>query len=679
MGPKATNEESKPAEGNPANKKNVEEAVSADDKQEANPFERAIKAWGEIGLDKLQKSLDDEGIQIVDNQKTSVIGRKELASRTKTFKKLPDDEKLAEIKSLLKLYQTEVDNLTNRSKYAEGCFLNLYKLLAEAPDPKPLLEASIDSVISASEASKLAAENARLNDLVSRHADYDNIKAKLMKVEMQAIENTQARVKAKEAEMRAEFDEKERAWTSKEQELNQQISDLKASFKVAQAQLQGDANSGDVDSDSRSRFAELELVERDLARANSRAIDLEKRNQELRADLEKAKSGGSNEIDDKLELQNTIERLERENAVLGAKIESSRATVERGNSETEKKVQHLERDVQLKTQEAASLKEQLAKQQDYDQIKRELEILKSIEFQDDDKQDEETAGASASASGDQKLEKRLLARNKKLNSDLTTLRVANTELNADLDNYKSQVASLQQQMDKLTKLNSQLEKDLSTVREEGLGSESRSGRVSPTSSIIGGHGPSGVGSGSASAQSNSGILPIITQQRDRFRQRNAELEQELSKSFQQLTAVRKELEGVKRDNVELYEKTRYASTYKRPNMSGSNDEIEDRYRAVYEEGLSPFQQFKGRETERALSNMGPFDRIMYSFTRVILANRVTRNLFMVYCALLHILVMVIVSHSATMSSSVPSMGAMTPSEDAVKAPEPASIEHAFVP
>uniref|UniRef100_A0A060TGP8 Protein CASP n=1 Tax=Blastobotrys adeninivorans TaxID=409370 RepID=A0A060TGP8_BLAAD len=675
MGPKA-NEESKPAKGNPVNEKKVEEPVAGDDKQEANPFERAIKAWGEIGLDKLQKSLDDEGIQIVDNQKTSVIGRKELASRTKTFKKLPDDEKLVEIKSLLKLYQTEVDNLTNRSKYAEGCFLNLYKLLAEAPDPKPLLEASIDSVISASEASKLAAENARLNDLVSRHADYDNIKAKLMKVEMQAIENTQARVKAKEAEMRAEFDEKERAWTSKEQELNQQISDLKASFKVAQAQIQGGADSGDADSDSRSRFAELELVERDLARANSRTIDLEKRNQELRAELEKAKSGGSNEIDDKLELQNTIERLERENAVLGAKIESTRATVERGNSEMEKKVQHLERDVQLKTQETASLKEQLTKQQDYDQIKRELEILKSIEFQDDDKQDEETT-TSSSASGDQKLEKRLLARNKKLNSDLTTLRVANTELNGDLDNYKSQVASLQQQMDKLTKLNSQLEKDLSTVREEGLGSESRSGRVSPTSSIIGGHGPPGPGS--ASTQSNSGILPIITQQRDRFRQRNAELEQELSKSFQQLTAVRKELEGVKRDNVELYEKTRYASTYKRPNMSAANEEIEDRYRAVYEEGLSPFQQFKGRETERALSNMGPFDRIMYSFTRVILANRVTRNLFMVYCALLHILVMVIVSHSATMSSSVPSMGPMTPSEDAVKAPEPVSIEHAIVP
>ena len=70
---------------------------------------------------------------------------------------------------------------------------------------------------------------------------------------------------------------------------------------------------------------------------------------------------------------------------------------------------------------------------------------------------------------------------------------------------------------------------------------------------------------------------------------------------------------------------------------------EDKYRTVYEEGLSPFQQFKGREsvTERALSKMGPAERIAYSFTRFILVNRFSRNLFMVYCLALHLLVMLI--------------------------------------
>lgn len=42
-------------------------------------------------------------------------------------------------------YQTEIDNLTKRSKSAENAFLNVYKLLAEAPDPFPLLDAAVVS------------------------------------------------------------------------------------------------------------------------------------------------------------------------------------------------------------------------------------------------------------------------------------------------------------------------------------------------------------------------------------------------------------------------------------------------------------------------------------------------------------------------------------------------------
>ena len=44
-------------------------------------------------------------------------------------------------------YQTEIDNLTKRSKSAENAFLNVYKVLAEAPDPYPLLEAAVVSPI----------------------------------------------------------------------------------------------------------------------------------------------------------------------------------------------------------------------------------------------------------------------------------------------------------------------------------------------------------------------------------------------------------------------------------------------------------------------------------------------------------------------------------------------------
>lgn len=40
-------------------------------------------------------------------------------------------------------YQTEIDSLTKRSKASENAFLNVYKVLAEAPDPYPLFEAAV--------------------------------------------------------------------------------------------------------------------------------------------------------------------------------------------------------------------------------------------------------------------------------------------------------------------------------------------------------------------------------------------------------------------------------------------------------------------------------------------------------------------------------------------------------
>ncbi|KAI0309069.1 hypothetical protein OF83DRAFT_117441 [Amylostereum chailletii] len=44
-----------------------------------------------------------------------------------------------------------MDSLTKRCKFAENAFLDVYKVLAEAPDPYPLLEAAIDHAVKAAE------------------------------------------------------------------------------------------------------------------------------------------------------------------------------------------------------------------------------------------------------------------------------------------------------------------------------------------------------------------------------------------------------------------------------------------------------------------------------------------------------------------------------------------------
>lgn len=46
-------------------------------------FSGALATWKSINLIELQKILDVQGIELVENQKENIVGRKALADRTK--------------------------------------------------------------------------------------------------------------------------------------------------------------------------------------------------------------------------------------------------------------------------------------------------------------------------------------------------------------------------------------------------------------------------------------------------------------------------------------------------------------------------------------------------------------------------------------------------------------------
>jgi homeobox protein cut-like len=56
----------------------------------------------EIDLTSMIPSLDSTASEIVDYQRDSTVQRKDLAQKTKDFRKLDDAAKLGEIKGLLK-------------------------------------------------------------------------------------------------------------------------------------------------------------------------------------------------------------------------------------------------------------------------------------------------------------------------------------------------------------------------------------------------------------------------------------------------------------------------------------------------------------------------------------------------------------------------------------------------
>ena len=69
---------------------------------EENKFQKAISAWRAIDLTNLIPKLDTTASDLVANQKDSLVERKELAQKTKDFRKLDDANKLVEIKTILK-------------------------------------------------------------------------------------------------------------------------------------------------------------------------------------------------------------------------------------------------------------------------------------------------------------------------------------------------------------------------------------------------------------------------------------------------------------------------------------------------------------------------------------------------------------------------------------------------
>lgn len=295
------------------------------------------------------------------------------------------------------------------------------------------------------------------------------------------------------------------------------------------------------------------------------------------------------------------------------------------------------------------------------------------------------------------LEQLLLARNKKLSNELTVLRVSHQDLTARIQSLQDNLNSVNTELKASRELNVKLEDDLYKLQSEpqsnpfssglsvapsryapsmahgGYGS-TRGGRVSPTSSIISGFTPQGGGRGDTldslrgepSSNVGQGILPMVTAQRDRFKQRNQQLEEELSKANTTISSLRQEVSSLQKDNLQLYEKSRYISTYSKSRPSqdayiniggagtssssvsaGRDGGLHDRYKAAYEADISPFQAFRGRERARALRKMGLVEKMVYQFARVVLASRLSRNLFAGYCVALHMLVMGMLYYSAT--------------------------------
>jgi len=641
------------------------------------------------------------------------VQRKELAQKTKEFKKLEDQAKLSEFKGLLKAYQSFIDVLTNQGKTSSSSFLQLYSSLSEAPDPYPLLEASVDSLaLSEDTVPKLTSERNQLRQSLDRLTKQQEESEKRLQEERAARkkleENQESRAKEIESSWEAVLTEKTNNWEAKEKSLEEKvgnqdrlIKELKASYEVSQ-RLGGDDENEEARSGATA--AELELVSADLEKTSLRLADVEARNEQLRLELAQAVSHSSPGHAASIEDDPEYQRLQSENSSLLRKLDAARFDKDSTRHTWEAKLLQAERTATKAAAERDELRSRLDKCADYEDIRRELEMIKSIELaagDDDDDGDTTTLNDTAGTNGDapkskekNSLEQLLLARNKKLNDELAVLRVSTRDIQDQLEMMRSELATTRSELEKSRGLSATLENDLLQVQQEAANAfpssamsmagtytsryphSSRRGASSPTSSIISGFDQSAASSNTMDAirageavGGGSGLLPMIQAQRDRFKKKNAELEEELSKTYSTVKSLRSEVASLQKDNLSLYEKTRYVSTYSRgqgastsassyanapssTSIYSSSDTPSglslDRYQNAYEARISPFAAFRGRESARAYKRMSLPERIVFSLTRIIMANRTSRNLFAGYCFALHALLFVVLYMMSTM-------------------------------
>ncbi|KAI7865973.1 CASP C terminal-domain-containing protein [Spinellus fusiger] len=634
-------------------------------------FSIAIQFWKGIHLSELQKDLDQQGTALVENQKDGLVSRKKLAEQTREFKKIPDEEKLSQIKTLLKGYQSEIDNVTRRTKYAENAFFNLYKLFVEAPDPVPLLEAAISETANTIE-EQLAQDTQTLQ--MQLEEAQEQLK-RLQTVEKATAERQKQT--ALEEVNEASCGEKKKDALQKEQQLRQQYADKIKSYKEREHDLQYQLNQAldqlvqlqhthddtqaqlighnqKYDEEIVGKLAELDIVTMDLERANARVLELERITEEQKSNTNMA-IGANSPASVETQQDAQVNRLMKD-------VNTYKDLLQKAEIKSSSRIKELTKESSCLVKEKERLAKKLKEFDDYHEIKRELEIIKYVEFSNEDIFDAKDVLHQENLL-QKSLEVQLMEKTKRLESEHTQMKMAFADTKKELEASTIQCEALELKTSEQTQLIEKLEQDLShlgpNTHSSGLESFSRT-----NSSLHLNHSALSLSSMDVAPRTihesvtgiipigkdDKSILPIVMNQRDRFKQRNEEMEEQTRHLETKLSEMKNQVEHLEADNLKLYERLRFVHVWKDEQSKGlvrhfkkrdsASEDPTDRYGKLYEESMNPFMQFHRKEETRRYHAMNVAEKLSYNVTRVLFSHKWSRYFLIVYALMLHLLVVV---------------------------------------
>uniref|UniRef100_A0A2K5RP93 Protein CASP n=1 Tax=Cebus imitator TaxID=2715852 RepID=A0A2K5RP93_CEBIM len=566
-----------------------------------------------------------------------------------------------QVAPLLKSFQGEIDALSKRSKEAEAAFLNVYKRLIDVPDPVPALDLGQQLQLKVQRLHDIETENQKLRETLEEYnkefAEVKNqeVTIKALKEKIREYEQTlknQAETIAleKEQKLQNDFAEKERklqetqmSTTSKLEEAEHKVQSLQTALEKTRTEL-FDLKTK-YDEETTAKADEIEMIMTDLERANQQREAETLREQlssanhslQLASQIQKAPDVAI-EVLTRSSLEVELAAKEREIAQLVEDVQRLQAGLTKLRENSASQISQLEQQLSAKNSTLKQLEEKLKGQADYEEVKKELNILKSMEFAPS-----EGAGTQDAA---KPLEVLLLEKNRSLQSENAALRISNSDLSGRCAELQVHVTEAVATATEQRELIARLEQDLSIIQSiqrpdaEGAAEhrlEKIPEPIKEATALF--YGPAAPASGALPEGQVDSLLSIISSQRERFRARNQELEAENRLAQHTLQALQSELDSLRADNIKLFEKIKFLQSY--PGRGSSSDDTELRYSSQYEERLDPFSSFSKRERQRKYLSLSPWDKATLSMGRLVLSNKMARTIGFFYTLFLHCLVFLV--------------------------------------
>ncbi|XP_042449378.1 protein CASP-like [Zingiber officinale] len=617
--------------------------------------------WRDFDLEKERSGLDEQGLKIAENQEVSQKNRRKLAESTRDFKKASADDKLNLFNSLLKSYQEEVDNLTKRAKFGENSFLNIYQKLYEAPDPYPALASIADQdqklleIESENRKMKLELEEYRseATHLRNQQATIRRLEERNRQLEQQMEEKVREIVEIKQRSLAEENQKtlevlKERELLMQDQlrQAKESVINMQKLHEIAQSQLFELRTQSEEE--SAAKEAEVNLLMDEVERAQTRLLSLEREKGLLRSQVQSTdeiNEDKKSDVEMNIMLESSLNAKEKIISELNMELHNMESTLLNEREQHLNEIKKLNALINEKDSALLEIRRELQERPTtrlVDDLRKKVKILQAVGYNSIEAEDWELASTGEEMS---KLESLLLDKNRKMEHELTQLKVKISEKTSILEAAEAKIAELTAKVDEQQKLITKLEDDIL----KGYNSTERRGSLNDWD--IQEVGSNDVSEGSdhrftASDQDQSSMLKVICNQRDRFRTRLRASEEEVRQLKEKMGTLVVELENTKADNVKLYGKIRYVQDYnleKRPkkfaeDIETGNSDVESKYKKMYEDDINPFAAFSKKERDQRYKELGLRDKITLSSGRFLLGNKYARTFVFFYSIGLHLLV-----------------------------------------